>query len=62
MGHALIFMILTINTKRIIHQSVIQTATNPSSENLRAINPLDQDPVGHIQSYIDDNAQEDDAL
>ena len=33
-GHALTFMILTDDTKKIIHQSVICTATNPNSENL----------------------------
>ena len=35
---------------------------NPNSENLQATNPPDQDPVGHIQSYIDDNVQDDNAL
>ena len=33
-GHALTFMILTDNTQTIIHQLVVQTATNPNSENL----------------------------
>lgn len=37
-GHVLTFMILTDDTKKIIHQSVIQTATDPNSENLRADN------------------------
>ena len=61
-GHALTFMILTDNTEKIIHQSVIQTATDPSSENLQATNPPDREPVGHIWSYIDDNIQGDDTL
>ena len=59
-GHALTFMILTNDTKKIIHWLVVQTATDPASKNLQATNPPASDPVQHIQSYIDDNAQDDD--
>ena len=36
-GHALTFMILTNDTQKIIHQSVVQTATDQSSGNVRQI-------------------------
>src|SRR5688572_20353556 len=52
-GHALTFMILTDETEKIIHRSVIRTATDPNSENLRANNLPDCDPIQPIQSYID---------
>ena len=54
-GHILMFMILAVDIQKIIHQSIIQTATDPSLENLQANRPSDQEPYQYIQLYIDDN-------
>src|SRR5688500_5934788 len=43
-GHTLTFMILTDDTQTIIHQSVVQTATDPASENLQANPPPNHEP------------------
>ena len=60
-GHALTFMILTDDTQKILYHSVIRTATDPASENLRTTTTLEQEPHQHIQSHIDDNVAGDDA-
>jgi hypothetical protein len=53
-GHALTFMILTDDTQKIIHRSIVRTATDLASQNLRANVPTDQEPQVHVQSHIDD--------
>ena len=54
--HALTFMILTDNTQKIIHQSIVHTGTNSASANLVRANPLPDNhkPADYIRSYIDD--------
>ena len=47
-GHALTFMILTDDTQTIIHRSVVRTATDPASENLRANPPPEHEPHAYI--------------
>ena len=59
-GHALTFMILTDDTQKIIHRSIVRTATDPTTKNLRAERPLDHEPEKHIQSHIDDPVNEND--
>ena len=54
-GHALTFKILTDDTQKIIHRSVVRSATNPETRNLRADPPLDAEPQQHIQSFIDND-------
>ena len=54
-GHAMTFMILTDDTQKIIHRSVIRSALNPESTNIRASNYPDSDPHPHIQSFIDNH-------
>jgi hypothetical protein len=53
-GHALTFMILTDDTQKVIHRSIVCTATDLTSQNLRANVPTDQEPQAHVQSHIDD--------
>src|SRR4051812_13947880 len=53
-GHALTFMILTDDTQKMIHRSVVHTATDPDTRNLRVDRPPDHEPEEHIQSHIDD--------
>ena len=59
-GHALTFMILTDDTQKIIHRSIVRTATDPTTKNLRAERPLDHEPEEYIQSHIDDPVNEND--
>ena len=54
-GHALTFMILTDDTQKIIHRSVVRSANNPDARNLRADTPPDKEPQEHIQSFIDND-------
>ncbi len=60
-GHALTFMILADDTQKIIHRSVVHTATNPATRNLRANEPPDYEPEEHIQSHIDDVPNDEDS-
>ena len=53
-GHALTFLILTEDTEKIIHHSVVRTATDPAAKNLRVDTTPDNVPEMHIHSYIDD--------
>ena len=53
-GHALTFLILTDDTQKIIHWSVVRTATDPASANLRANPPPEHEPENYIRSYIDE--------
>ena len=57
-GHALTFMILVEDTQRILFRSVVCTATNPSSRNLRARGYPNQDPPVVVHSSIDDSIAE----
>ena len=54
-GHALTFMILTEDTQKIILRSIVHTATDPATRNLRVDRPPDHEPKEHIQSHIDDS-------
>ena len=56
-GHALTFLILTDNTQKIIHRSVVQSAMNPDARNLKAETPPDSEPQLHIKSHIDNDIQ-----
>ena len=58
-GHALTFLILTDDTQKIIHRSVVHLAANPDAKNLRTDTPPDTDPPKHIQSHIDNDVQDD---
>src|SRR5688500_3040333 len=58
-GHALTFMILTDDTQKIIYQSVVRTATDTASQNLRARSQLEQDPYTHVHSFIDEHINDD---
>ena len=60
-GHALTFLILTDDTQKIIHQSVVRSANNPDAQNLRADPQLDTELSQHIQSFIDYDSQDDEA-
>ena len=52
-GHALTFKVLSEDTQRILHQSIIRTATNPSTENKHARNDPYAPPHPHVQSCFD---------
>ena len=47
-GCALTFMILTDDTQKIIHRSIVCTATDPNSQNMRESNHPDCEPEPHI--------------
>ncbi len=53
-GHASTFMILSKDANKILYRSVVHTATDPSSKNLRAKAYSDQEPHQFVRSYIDD--------
>ena len=55
-GHALTYKVLTDDSQKIIHWSVLCTATNPSTRNLRVEDPGEPHP--YIQSYLDDAIEE----
>lgn len=59
-GHALTFMILTDDTKKIIYWSVVHTATDPATRNLRVNETPDHELEEHIQSHNDDPVNEED--
>src|SRR5687768_15620841 len=61
-GHALTFMILAEDTQKIIHRSVVRTANDPATRNLRVDKPPDHEPEDHIQSHIDDAINEEDGI
>ena len=54
-GHALTFKVLSEDTQKILHRSVIQSATNPATANKRAINSPDIVPQPHVHSCFDIN-------
>ena len=54
-GHALTFVILTEDTQKIIHRSVMRTATDPATKNVRVDGESDHEPEEHIQPHIDDS-------
>lgn len=62
-GHALTFIVLSENTQKILHWSVVRTATNPSMENKCAKNGPDASPHPHVQLCfdIDDEVDSDSA-
>ena len=60
-GHVLTFMILTDDTQKIIHCSVVRSASDTKSRNLRAEAPPEHEPKQHIKSYIDDPIDGEDA-
>src|SRR5687768_12834278 len=62
-GHALTFKVLSEDTQKILHRSVIRTATNPSTENKRAKNRPNATPHQHVQSCfgIDNEVGDDSA-
>ena len=53
-GHALTFMILAEDTQRILHRSVVRTATDPMSRNLRARGYPKEELPQFVRSGIDD--------
>ena len=57
-GHAMTFMVLAEDTQRILYRSVVRTATDPASENLRASGYPDGDPPQVVHSHIDDKIAE----
>ena len=58
-GHAHTFLILTNVTQKIIHWSVVHSATNLDARNLRAVIQPEMEPQQHIQSHLDNNVQGD---
>jgi hypothetical protein len=52
-GHALTFKVLSEDTQKILHWSVIQTATNPSTANIWAMNGPVTSPHPHVWSCFD---------
>ena len=53
-GHALTFLVLTEDTNKVLSRSVIRTATDPDSRNLRARNYTNNEPTQFVRSCIDD--------
>src|SRR5687768_3712094 len=43
-GHALTFIVLTDDTQKIIHRSVVRTATDPATKHLRVDRESDHEP------------------
>src|SRR5687768_11416230 len=56
-GHALTYLILTEDTYKILHRSVVRTATDIKSQNLRANDPSRQDPHQVVRSCLDDKIE-----
>ena len=56
-GHALTYMILTKDTNKILYRSVVCTATNQATQNLRAENTDKSEPYQHVRSTIDDKIE-----
>ncbi|HEY9710824.1 MAG TPA: hypothetical protein V6D48_21640 [Oculatellaceae cyanobacterium] len=53
-GHALTYLVLTEDTQKILHRSVVHTATDPASINKRANGSYTDEPHPYIQSHLDD--------
>ena len=59
-GHALTYKILADDTNKVIYRSVVRTATDPSSRNLRTEMDKDKEPHPYIKSRMDDEIENDD--
>ena len=57
-GHRLTYKILTDDTKKVIQRSVVRSAADPSTANLRADYDTDEEPHPYIRSRIDDQLEE----
>jgi len=56
-GHALTYMVLSKDTSKILHRSVVRTATDPTSMNFRARDIHDREPPQVVRSCIDDKIE-----
>ena len=57
-GHALTYKILTDDTKKIIHRSVVRSALDTTRLNNRAVPNLETEPHPHLRSRLDDLIEE----
>ena len=57
-GHVLMFKILTDDTKKIIHQSVVRSAMDATMTNSHQPFNADEEPHPHLKSRIDDLIEE----
>ena len=56
-GHALTFLVIAEDSQRLLHRSVVQTALDPASRNMRAEGLTNDNPPKIVQSCLDDKIE-----